>query len=178
MKTIITVILLVFTIIIGLTAIDTGKAYVDKQLGIVSENNSTLSASNSEENKVMVNVTIHGEVQSSGTYEVESGSFLETVIQQAGGITTMADVDCFDYYYSIEDDITIYIAPITEEKKVSINYGTLEEFMTLTGIGKTLGDRIIAYRDEIKTFDYLEEIMNVEGIGKSIFNKIKDKICL
>jgi competence protein ComEA len=50
--------------------------------------------------------------------------------------------------------------------------------MTLTGIGKTLADRILAYKEEDGGFEYLEEIMNVDGIGKSIFNKIKDKICL
>ena len=178
MKTIIAVIFLVFAIIIGLTAIDTGKAYLDKELGLTSSKTSTSEQLSSEEEKEMISVTLSGEVESPGTYEIEPGLFLEEVITLAGGITSKADTDCFDFYFTIQENLTIYIPPISEEAKVSINYASLDELMTLTGIGKTLGERIIEYRDQIKTFDYLEEMMNVEGIGKSIFNRIRDKICL
>lgn len=179
MKTIIAVIFLVFSIIIGLTAIDTGKAYLDKQLGLTSQDNSnSIALSNSEEIAEIVKVTLHGEVQSPGTYEIENGIFLQEALEKAGGITSLADESCFDYYYCINEDMAIYIAPISNEDKISINTASMEELMQLTGIGKTLAERIIKYREETTKFNCLEELMKVEGIGKSIFNKIRDTICL
>ena len=50
--------------------------------------------------------------------------------------------------------------------------------MTLTGVGRTLANRIIEYREQVSYFTCLEQLMEIEGIGKSIFNKIKDNICL
>lgn len=179
MKTIIAVIFLVFSIIIGLSAIDTGKAYLDKQLGLTSqEDSNSTSISNSETITETIKVILHGEVQSPGTYEIENGSFLQEALEMAGCVTSLADQACFNYYYCISEDITIYIAPISNEDKISINLASLDELMQLTGIGKTLAERIIKYREESKKFDYLEELMKVEGIGKSIFNKIRDNICL
>ena len=113
-----------------------------------------------------------------GIKEKADYSALDEAIEKAGGLTSLADTDCFDFYLVIEQDINIYIAPVTDDSKLSINEASKEELMTLTGIGKTLADRILAYKEEDGGFEYLEELMNVDGIGKSIFNKIKDKICL
>ena len=115
MKTIIAVIFLVFAIIIGLTAIDTGKAYLDKELGLTSSKTSISEQLSSEEEKEMISVTLSGEVESPGTYEIEPGLFLEEVITLAGGITSKADTDCFDFYFTIQENLTIYIPPISEE---------------------------------------------------------------
>lgn len=174
MKTIIGVIFLVFTIIIGLSIIEKGDAYLDNLLFPTS---STSNEESSFEDEETVIVTLSGEVLNPGKYEIEKGYFLNDAIVKAGGVTTSADVNCFDYYLMIDKDINIYIPKITEEIKISINEGDIDELTSLTGIGKILAERIIEYR-ELSPFLYLEEIMNVEGIGKSIFFKIKDNICL
>ena len=62
--------------------------------------------------------------------------------------------------------------------QISLNYGNMEDLMTLQGVGKTIAGRIITYREENGNFLYLEQIMEVEGIGQTIFSKIKDNICL
>ncbi len=176
MKTIIGVIFLVFVIIIGMTAIEKDRASFYNSLNYTDENHlSDYSFSNEVS---LISVTISGEVRKPNTYEVEANMTLEDVIALAGGITTLADTDCFDYYLIIEESMEIYIPPVSEESKISLNTATLEELMTLTGIGKVLGNRIITYREENGNFYYLEEIMHVEGIGKSLFTKIRDCICL
>ena len=72
----------------------------------------------------------------------------------------------------VEDEI--------EEKDnlVSINSGTLEELMTLSGIGESKAKAIIEYRETNGAFEKLEDIMNVSGIGELAYSKIKNNIKL
>lgn len=62
--------------------------------------------------------------------------------------------------------------------KISINTGTLEELMTLNGIGEAKAQAIIDYRTENGPFKDIEEIKNVSGIGDQAFEKIKDNITI
>ena len=68
----------------------------------------------------------------------------------------------------------------SEEKDnlISINKGTLEEFMTLSGIGESKAKAIIEYRETNGEFKKIEDIMNVSGIGEAAYSKIKDNIKL
>ena len=63
-----------------------------------------------------------------------------------------------------------------ESGKVNINTAGKEELMTLSGVGETRADAIIAYRTENGRFASIEEIMNISGIKEGLFGKIKDKI--
>lgn len=175
MKTIIAVIFLVFVVVIGMSAIEQNNAIFYSSLNGTTISTSDVSTSNEE---VKVKVSLSGQVQVPGEYMITKGSYLDEAIELAGGLTSLADTDCFDFYLTIEQDINIYIAQITENEKISINEASKEQLMTLTGVGKTLADRIISYKEEDGGFEYLEELMNIDGIGKSIFNKIKDQICL
>lgn len=172
MKQIIGVVFLVFVIIIGMIVVEANDPNRKNNTESIVEESSSIEY----EEKIII--TISGEVNKPGVYETDVGNYLQEVINQAGGITNNADETCFNYYLVLAEDISLYIPPKKESEKVSINNSTLDELTTLTGIGNTLGNRIIEYRDKIGEFAFLEQIMEVDGIGKSIFHKIKDDICL
>ena len=59
--------------------------------------------------------------------------------------------------------------------KVNINTASLEELLSLDGVGESKALAIIEYRNTNK-FNNIEDIKNVSGIGESVYNKIKDSI--
>lgn len=64
-----------------------------------------------------------------------------------------------------------------EFKPVNINTATEEELIAVEGIGPTLAQRIVAYREEHGPFASIEELDNVKGIGMSLIENIRYLIC-
>ena len=68
------------------------------------------------------------------------------------------------------------IAQVQQDNRININTADEAQLTTLTGIGATRAQAIIAYRDENGPFAAIEDIMNVQGIKEGTFAKIKDEI--
>ena len=60
--------------------------------------------------------------------------------------------------------------------KININTATLDELLTLKGIGQSKAEAIIKYREENGNFNTIEDIQKVSGLGGTIYSKIKDYI--
>ena len=67
---------------------------------------------------------------------------------------------------------------VPSQGKVNINTATLEELMTLEGIGQTYAQRIIDYREANGPFTDIKQIKNVSGIGDKRYEAIKDFITI
>ena len=59
---------------------------------------------------------------------------------------------------------------------VNINTATLQQLMTLPGIGEVLAQRILDYRGEHGPFHSPGELLNVSGIGETKLQEILDYI--
>ena len=59
---------------------------------------------------------------------------------------------------------------------VNLNTADIQTLKTLSGIGDSKAQAILAYREEHGGFSSIEEVMQVPGIKENIFSKIKDKI--
>lgn len=59
---------------------------------------------------------------------------------------------------------------------ININSCSLEELLTIKGLGDIKAKKIIEYREDNGLFKSIEDIKNINGIGDALFNKIKEFI--
>ena len=137
-------------------------------------------------------VDIKGEVNKPGTYRLDDDKRLVDLITLAGGLTSRANTNEINLSEKLTDEMLIIIPSLnsdtkeevitkpvikeTKDNKVSINNGTLDQLMTIKGIGESKAKRIIEYREKNGRFGSIEDITKVSGIGLSTFEKIKDFI--
>lgn len=141
-----------------------------------------------DESKTVICVYVCGQVVNEGVYDLESGKRICDAIILAGGFTEKADRIAINQAEVLVDGMQIYIPMEGEmidsgvssgqvnDGLVNINTATVEELMTLSGIGESRAEAIVTYRDTNGSFNKIEDLMKVEGIKEGIFNKFKDKI--
>lgn len=61
---------------------------------------------------------------------------------------------------------------------INVNKASAEELQVIRGIGPSLAERIIQYREEHGRFEKAEDLVKVRGIGEAKFEKIKEQISL
>jgi competence protein ComEA len=148
------------------------------------------------EEKIVIYVC--GAVRNPGVYELEMGSRIYQAVEAAGGFAEEASREAVNQARKLSDEEEIYIptkeetaqagmtawtgslqssgSEMTSGGKVNLNTADVDQLMTLSGIGQTRAEAILAYREEHGGFSSIEEIMNVQGIKEGTFAKIKDEI--
>ena len=61
----------------------------------------------------------------------------------------------------------------TIDQKININTATMEDLMTIPGIGPKTSENIVQYRSQIGQFRAIEDLLNVKGIGPKTLEKIR-----
>ncbi len=112
---------------------------------------------------------VGGEVADPGRYPIDSGDSIGEVLAMAGGVTDDADAGLLyiDVPAAGEGD-----AP----QLISINRAEAWLLDALPGIGPSLAQNIIDYREANGPFTTIEELKLVDGIGESTYDGLKGLI--
>ncbi len=62
---------------------------------------------------------------------------------------------------------------IPESEKISINTATVEELMTINGIGEVTAEKIIEYREKYGGFLSIDELIEINGIGEKTLDLMR-----
>lgn len=161
-----------------------------------SSNNDNENQENINDSKIVVD--IKGAVKDPKEYELKAGSRVRDLIEIAGGLTPEADKEKIYFSKILEDEQCIKIYKIGEEildseieaeshqekgtgaeeskGKININKATVDEFMTIPGIGQVKAQSIVDYRNENGKFNSVDELTNITGIGVKTLEKLRDKV--
>lgn len=161
-----------------------------------SENKEIKNQENVDNGKIVVD--IKGAVKNPKEYELKEGSRIRDLIEIAGGLTAEADEEKIYFSKILEDEQCIKIYKVGEEvldseieaqghqKKgtgtvdskgmININKATVEELMTIPGIGQAKAQSIVDYRNENGKFKSVDELTNITGIGAKTLEKLRDKV--
>jgi len=151
----------------------------------------------SEEEKISANenknediyVYICGCVNNPGVYQCVQGMRVYEAIDMAGGFTEDACTEALNLAELVKDKEKIYVPDVQTASnsenisdntsgRININTATIEELMTLPGIGEAKAKDIIAYRTQNGSFTATEDIMKISGIKEAAYAKIRDYITI
>jgi competence protein ComEA len=60
--------------------------------------------------------------------------------------------------------------------KVNINTADVKALMTLQGVGRSLAEKIVQYRDAHGPFRKAADLRKVEGVGDSLWEKNRERV--
>lgn len=198
LKTTIIVIIVILVVIYNF-AYKKNKDEEYEDLEIINNENISNTEVREEVDKIKVYVT--GEVKFPGVIELESGARIEDAINLAGGTTDKSDLSLINLAYSLEDGEKLYIPNLDEnfkeqyitkenaegivestnsdnKSKININTGDIAELSNLPGVGSSLAQKIITYRQTNGKFKTIEDLKNVSGIGDKKYESLKEYICV
>ena len=127
--------------------------------------------------KEFITVFVQGEVIEEKKLTLDKYSTIEDVLDFVE-LTEEADLSSLNVLMYVKDQDVITIPKIQIFEKVSINTATIDELMTIPGIGKVKAEKIISYREVNGLFQTIEDIMKIEGIKEKSFERLKEYICL
>jgi competence protein ComEA len=71
---------------------------------------------------------------------------------------------------------TVTVAAAAVGAKVNINTADVKDLMKLQGVGRSLAEKIVQYRDAHGPFKKATDLRNVEGVGDGLWEKNRERI--
>lgn len=139
----------------------------------------------------VVFVDVKGAVQRPGVYELQENDRVQQAIALAGGLTSDAASGAINLALKVQDEMVVHVPTVDEFQPddqqweelvqtptslaadlIDINTATVEQFVTLPGIGPKKAEAIVRHREEVGKFQSIEELVNVPGIGAKTVENI------
>jgi competence protein ComEA len=139
-------------------------------------------------------VHVAGAVRRPGLYRVPRGSRVAVAVARAGGPSGRGDLTSVNLAARVQDGQQVVVprrgapgraaaasaAPAgpgaPTAGPISLSSATPEQLDGLDGIGPTLAQRILAYRDAHGGFKSVDELRQVEGIGDKRFEALREAV--
>jgi competence protein ComEA len=153
-------------------------------------------------------VQVAGAVACPGVYQMEAGSRVFEAILEAGGFTEEADEEAVALAAQLSDGCRVYVPTVGEvdagkvenpvvssagisggssadspaggssAAPVSLNSATLEQLDALPGVGPSIAQQIITYRETNGPFTSVEQLTDVPGIGPAKLEQLRPLVGL
>lgn len=137
-------------------------------------------------------VHVAGAVRRPGLMRVPEGARVAIALERAGGPTRRADLTVVNLAARLQDGQQIVVpergatavAPggagstgaAGSSAPVHLSTATVEQLDAIDGIGPTLAERIIEFRDERGGFRSLDELSQVDGIGEKRLATLREAL--
>lgn len=139
-------------------------------------------------------VHVAGAVERPGLYRVDEGKRVADALEAAGGPTTEAAIDNLNLAARLRDGEKVLVPRVAAEpgagsapgatearegqQAININTAGIDELQNLPGIGPSLAQRIVSYREKNGQFSSVSELDRVDGIGPQRLKSLKDLVTI
>ena len=139
-------------------------------------------------------VHVTGSVVAPGLYELPEGARVAEAVDAAGGFAEGAATESINLARVLFDGEQIAVASVeslsaetnggqgapaaVSDGKVNINTADATELDSITGVGPSTAEKIIADREANGPYQAIEDLKRVSGIGDKKFESMRDEICV
>jgi competence protein ComEA len=132
-------------------------------------------------------VHVAGAVRRPGLLRLPTDTRVAGALERAGGPTRRADLTAVNLAAKVQDGQQIVVpvlgaaaapgaAAEPPGSQVHLSTATPEQLYEVDGIGPTLAERIVEYRDAHGGFGSIDELARVEGIGEKRLATLRDAL--
>jgi competence protein ComEA len=140
-----------------------------------------------------IRVHVNGAIENPGVYTLPADAITQDAIDAAGGVSDGAYLDNINLASQLKDGAQIYVPSLNENEgettlsssptnpthpRININTAAASDLELLPGIGPSLAQKIIEFRQENGPFETIEDLLDVSGIGPSKLEEIRDHVTI
>ena len=128
-------------------------------------------------------VSVVGEVDNPGLVTLSPGARVADALEHARP-REGANLTDLNHAQRLEDGQQIHVRPAGEpvaqadDGTIHVNSATVEQLMTLQGVGEVTAQAIVDYRESIGGFSDIAQLEEVSGIGPAKFAQISKQVSL